>query len=817
LPSVNFMATEPTSIAVRSIALIAVLVILSLNIAWADLDVNAVSGVIKIDGSPAPAGTSVRVLDRTSGKSVTTSVDGPNVPPFQRGAGRYDTGDVPAFSTGDRVVVSVNEATIYGETSKTLSAGTTTVNLNANTDSPPSVSSIPKQHGYEDVAWELDLEPYISDPDTPESELLVTVHSDHIEVEGKKLLFCYPQGVSEAKVRVYVQDDHSTVTCYIDVEITSVNDPPSISEIPELVVLENSAASIDLASYVSDPDDEIGDLTWSIASSGDLEAEFRGSLIEVSAQEGAFGYREVTFTVGDPGGLSENGTLQVKVEANISALTLYYEGQIEELSNQISELTEANSDLVDQVSQLQLQVSNLEQENRELEAELGDLGEGDASDAEEIRLLEAENQDLEDEISQLQEVLNDTITGYETIIGNLNETRSKAQGRVIALEKQVETLESRITEIGHDLMWSESNCSLQAEIAVNLSQRKVELEAELAEKQQDIDALKAEIDDLEDQIGDLEKEKGSVILQVEQLTSNLEETQEENSELRARIRELSNTAPAKMVEGNASTNTTQGNEGLLESLVARGAHLARDSYSVVSAGMSSGLALLVVAVVVISSAVAIAARTSWIQLGPSRKVSAEQYWKLIEEKTRNNRGESKTASRPKIRIMSRTEGVAGEPSAPPEHKRRVAASSDPEKSAFFVTRKPGIKSGVRKAEANMTDVDMKADETSESSSESQFSEKGRGQGSEARRGTTRRIGSRRSHVSPSASALHRKSEMEETARKEEAEPNATEKAEGDKGMDFSSLSDLDRQYIKSLLDLGFTEEAREELNKRSNA
>ena len=173
---------------------------------WSDLDVNAVAGTVLIDGSPAPSGTIVLVNDITVGYSVTTRVDGSNVPPFERGQGKFDTGDVPQFNTGDLVIVSVQDSYVTGSTSARLSAGTTSVTVRVSRNLPPVIADIPEQTGLEDCPWELDLDIYISDPDTPVSALFVQEDSQYASLQGHTLIFLYPEGVEDEAFRKRLED-----------------------------------------------------------------------------------------------------------------------------------------------------------------------------------------------------------------------------------------------------------------------------------------------------------------------------------------------------------------------------------------------------------------------------------------------------------------------------------------------------------------------------------------------------------------------------------------------------------------------------------
>lgn len=90
---------------------------------FADFDVNAAAGIVSIDGSPAPGGTLVVVCNYGSNFTYTTMVDGKNIPPFLKGEGRYDTGDVPELSTGDRIEISLASCPDLGSVSAILQGG----------------------------------------------------------------------------------------------------------------------------------------------------------------------------------------------------------------------------------------------------------------------------------------------------------------------------------------------------------------------------------------------------------------------------------------------------------------------------------------------------------------------------------------------------------------------------------------------------------------------------------------------------------------------------------------------------------------------
>jgi hypothetical protein len=102
-------------------------------VAFADFDINAVTGFVLIDGKPAPGGFELNISDESSDAWVTTRVDGPYLPPIVRGQGRFDTSDVPAFNTGDIIIIRPLEQGYEGSAVTLLDGGTTRLNLSLTT------------------------------------------------------------------------------------------------------------------------------------------------------------------------------------------------------------------------------------------------------------------------------------------------------------------------------------------------------------------------------------------------------------------------------------------------------------------------------------------------------------------------------------------------------------------------------------------------------------------------------------------------------------------------------------------------------------
>ncbi len=604
----------------------------------ADLDVNAVAGVATIDGAPAPAGTQIMVYDSTTGFSVTTAVDGPNIPPFQKGAGRFDTGDVPQFNTGDRVVVSIVGAS--GQATATLVAGTTIVNVNGQTPRPPSLAAIPPQRGLEDVAWQLDLDPYLSDPDTPVHSLHIEVTNPYVSVQGHVLTFLYPEGVLEDVVTVYVQDSSFTVSGQIRVFITPVNDPPSIAPIPTISLMQGEVATVELSRYVHDPDDALGALSMSATGGTLVQGTIQNATLTIAAQPSASGKDRIILTVSDPGGLSASRDICVEVSVNVTALVEFYQARIDALEAEISGLSTVNVGLQEQVRSLLAQVSEIMGQKELLESKLRDaeqravflLGELEtlrtrrALDAETIARLEAEKLNLSGNVASLQKTLEEVMAAYGSVILELNATRT-------ASEAQISVYRARIAEIEAVLSGLESNSSMLQDLVANLTVEKDRLEATIAAREQELRMLEDLAEGLQAEVQRLHEEKTLTEASLADVNRAVEDLRIANAQLLSQIDELSRRAPAYLVEGNATLNQTITSQP--DGILATVARMAGGGLRLFSRGVRSKLGIMVLAMIVGASVVSIVAKTSWIRAGRKRKASgtAKDILRGIQGKT----------------------------------------------------------------------------------------------------------------------------------------------------------------------------------------
>ena len=127
-------------------------------------------------------------------------------------------------------------------------------------DDPPRIAPLGTFNATEDLESVLDLEPYLSDVDTPVPQLKVTVELAECTARGHRLAFLFSHGGPDTDVWILVSDAHSTVGAVLLVHVVEVDDPPRISTVPLQQFQVGQARTVDLGPYVTDEDTPASDL-----------------------------------------------------------------------------------------------------------------------------------------------------------------------------------------------------------------------------------------------------------------------------------------------------------------------------------------------------------------------------------------------------------------------------------------------------------------------------------------------------------------------------------------------------------------------------
>ncbi len=150
---------------------------------------------------------------------------------------------------------------------------------------PPRLESVPDQLATEDVPLPLDVSAYVSDPDTDLEHLEVDTDSPYCTASGLRLEMLYPEGVLEDEFDLVVSDGAFRFRVPVKVRVVPVNDPPVLATLPPWQVEEDVPASFDLAPYLDDPDDTLGELEVTI---GSPFVTIVGTVLEATYPEGVF-------------------------------------------------------------------------------------------------------------------------------------------------------------------------------------------------------------------------------------------------------------------------------------------------------------------------------------------------------------------------------------------------------------------------------------------------------------------------------------------------------------------------------------------------
>ncbi|MEE9150527.1 MAG: tandem-95 repeat protein [Thermoplasmata archaeon] len=181
---------------------------------------------------------------------------------------------------------------------------TITVTVNP-VDDPPVILDIPDQECKVNESKILDLEPFISDVDTPKEDLMIATDSPYITIQSHNLIFYY-NNITKENVNILVMD--GTSQDGITIQVTALpNSPPSISSVPELIVRGGEVYLFSLLPYVSDRDNEIEDLQiWTDSNYIDVNP-YDNMLLQIDFPADMVG-DDVLVTVYISDGLDSNST-----------------------------------------------------------------------------------------------------------------------------------------------------------------------------------------------------------------------------------------------------------------------------------------------------------------------------------------------------------------------------------------------------------------------------------------------------------------------------------------------------------------------------
>jgi hypothetical protein len=170
----------------------------------------------------------------------------------------------------------------------------------------------------EDATTTVDLGLVASDPDGEALTYTATSGDPNVQatVSGSTLSLSATQNWSGGPVSIAISaiDQGGTeVSGTLPVTVRPVNDEPTLRGLPSVRFDEDGNASLGLAEYVSDVEDEPTEMSWSASGGQNVRVNFSGASGSFSVAENWHGSESVTISVRDRGGATRSQTVQVTV------------------------------------------------------------------------------------------------------------------------------------------------------------------------------------------------------------------------------------------------------------------------------------------------------------------------------------------------------------------------------------------------------------------------------------------------------------------------------------------------------------------------
>ncbi len=183
-------------------------------------------------------------------------------------------------------------------------------------DAPPVWGAVPDLRVRFDTPFSFNLDPYLSDPDNPSSDLVVsTSDPTHAFVSGHLLTLTYPWVMNGTVQRLIlsVSDGAFTVDRTVLVAVGSDWPPIVVAKMPDASFDEGTTrrAAYRLSDYFADPDGNL--LFWTVGNSRiGVTIQANGS-VDLTSAAGWWGTETVTFRATDPQGALQEDTVRITV------------------------------------------------------------------------------------------------------------------------------------------------------------------------------------------------------------------------------------------------------------------------------------------------------------------------------------------------------------------------------------------------------------------------------------------------------------------------------------------------------------------------
>jgi hypothetical protein len=163
-----------------------------------------------------------------------------------------------------------------------------------------------------------------SDPDSDPLTYFIVTGPSHGSLSGSPPSVTYTpslnyNGADNFTFKAYDGKAYSNIAT-VSITVTPVNDPPVVSDIPNVTFPEDgSDSSIDLDNYVSDVDNTDAEMTWTFTGNVNIIVSINPTthVVTFTAPANWFGQETITFRATDPGGLwDEDATIVTVTSVN---------------------------------------------------------------------------------------------------------------------------------------------------------------------------------------------------------------------------------------------------------------------------------------------------------------------------------------------------------------------------------------------------------------------------------------------------------------------------------------------------------------------
>jgi hypothetical protein len=159
-----------------------------------------------------------------------------------------------------------------------------------------------------------------SDPDSDSLTYFIVTGPSHGNLSGSPPSVTYTpdpnyNGADSFTFKAYDGQAYSNIA-NVSITVTPVNDPPVVSDIPNVTFPEDgSDSSIDLDNYVSDVDNTDAEMTWTFTGNVKIIVSINPTthVVTFTAPANWFGQETITFRATDPGGLWDEDATTVTV------------------------------------------------------------------------------------------------------------------------------------------------------------------------------------------------------------------------------------------------------------------------------------------------------------------------------------------------------------------------------------------------------------------------------------------------------------------------------------------------------------------------